>query len=670
MTTSDQSAKALRALALIPTTDTDVLRAYIDENTNPIHSLGPLGDINIFVGANNAGKSRLLRRLFTMKQKEALSAGLPWITALRAAVTAAADLKATFADDNAKIDTTAHEKDAIAIAGSDVRLRKVLPGNKTWPLNRHVIDGYIHELVERPHSHADGALGLDSRAQLGFLNLLLQKRDDGSSSKAASVGIDVAAMHPKLNVFINAVDACSDAMGGFRGEVTPATYIPILRTAVTLRQNLQGQALNSDIYAFTISFHYKLEAQIEQLFTGLGLQATMRDQASAPKATRRRHQAFQVFLSSTFFGGQSVEITALAEGHISLTVGDGDERELQHVGDGISALIVLTYKVFMAEPGSWIFIEEPELHLHPGLQRVFFEVLLRNRTIVEKHLRVFFTTHSSHLLGLALHDSEHVAVFAFESSGDERNERFMVRAMQGPELRVLQDLGVENSSVFQANCSIWVEGPTDRKYLRAYLRAYCERTETSFSPIEDLHFAFFEYGGSNLAHYLFEEGPSREEIGGIEARFVANRIFLLADRDAGKDERHDRLREQQHPGFVYEVTPTIEIENLLSSRVLADVLPSWLRIPTADPRLQALREEDYANERMGTFLSRVFGTTIRATVVDKSGTLDTYYKNRLADLSAQHITWATMSTPARELTERLYRFIESHNRRSATAPRG
>lgn len=56
----------------------------------------------------------------------------------------------------------------------------------------------------------------------------------------------------------------------------------------------------------------------------------------------------------------------------------------------------------MAENNSFIFIDEPELNLHPGMQRLFFEQITLNKDITDKNLTFFITTHSNHLLDLTL----------------------------------------------------------------------------------------------------------------------------------------------------------------------------------------------------------------------------------------------------------------------------
>lgn len=108
---------------------------------------------------------------------------------------------------------------------------------------------------------------------------------------------------------------------------------------------------------------------------------------------------------------------------------------------------------------------------------------------------------------------------------------------------------------------------------------------------EDTHFAFWEYAGSNLSHYLMSTVPrkgspeaevyergQKDVLDKIESSALCNRIFLLADRDKGKEKKHKALRElaEGQSNLVYYVTPGVEVENLLSPTEIRACLPKFL----------------------------------------------------------------------------------------------
>lgn len=460
-------------------------------------------------------------------------------------------------------------------------------------------------------------------------------------------------------------------------------YIPVLRSAIPLKDPLSGD-YREDLFLQGLQDRYKIEGGID-IFTGLELYKTISVSTNAERLMRKSMDSFFEFLSSTFFDGKEVRIVSIDEFHkkgrlITFTVGEV-ERPLHDLGDGIQALVILMYKIFMAAPRSWIFIEEPEISLHPGLQRIVIDTLLNNEFIKEKKLIVFITTHSNHLLDISIPEYTSVAIFSLERIQKRDEEQFIVRAVSNKRLHALNALGATNSSVFMANCSIWVEGITDRKYMRTYLDAYKSSKEIkglrNFQ--EDIHFSFFEYAGSNLEHYIFgdtEDIPDEDDLDEqlIRGQFIANRVFLIADNDNGKFKKHRKWEGRSNgQNFVYYKTIGKEIENLISAEILAKVLKSGYikEVKPEDVTDVSIKYEDYVSIGMGNYLKRTF--SLKQDVEADSGTLKQYYKMNLADYVQRFITemlsneetrhqaWECLSEEAKTLTKKIYNFIVTHN---------
>ena len=456
----------------------------------------------------------------------------------------------------------------------------------------------------------------------------------------------------------------------------------MLRSAHTLHGCGSERGEAGDVFLRTVVENYQIAVSDEtpscEVFTGLQLYEQVLRDRCGPKRTRERVDAFERFLGEQFFDGQSVEIVPRytrerEEQHIFVKIGERAERELHNLGDGINALILILYKIFTAEPGTWIFIEEPELNLHPGLQRIFLKILLREAAA--RNLRVFMTTHSNHLVGMAMHHPREISVFALTPETSEASS-FLVRAVQGPELALLDELGVDNASVFLANCSLWVEGACDRIYLRGFFLAY----ERAGGPKlrEDLDFAFFEYGGSSFTHYLFG-GGSEADVERIRAQFVANRVFLLADQDdgGGAARKHARdkyadLRAAARAGDAFQFAttePAREIENLLAPAALRALLRHQRErldpaLKDVDPELlpwDALTTEDrLARKYHENFAALLAGTGVR---VDFSASRK---KMAIADafaraVEAGQIVWEDLGDEAQALTRTICGFIARHN---------
>src|SRR5207245_6816463 len=135
------------------------------------------------------------------------------------------------------------------------------------------------------------------------------------------------------------------------------------------------------------------------------------------------------------------------------------------LGGGFQSMLALTFSAFPAEAPTLFLVEEPEQHLHPGMQRRVLELYARDPRLA-RH-QYFVTTHSNHLLDMAIDDPAW-STFIFRRDAEVTS----IAPVAGRTKLVLHDLGARASSVFLTNASIWVEGVTDRLYLRAYLRKH------------------------------------------------------------------------------------------------------------------------------------------------------------------------------------------------------
>jgi hypothetical protein len=227
---------------------------------------------------------------------------------------------------------------------------------------------------------------------------------------------------------------------------------------------------------------------------------------------------------------------------------------------------------------------------------------------------------------------------------------------------------VLNTSTLISNCSVWVEGVTDRLYIRAFLAAYL-KTRDDFQPIEGLNYSFIEYAGNNLVHYLFENNDTKSTQELISAFFINSRIFLISDTDTGKTEKHQRYQKQQSDRFHYEQTDYPEIENILPEPLLRNFLKEKLKIDQM--KLDSIFSTSYQNTKLGKFFSTKFAKLGIQTVISAKtgGTLSSPYKSMLAEYTYQQVlkgvlTWETltMSPPIKRITENLYEFITKSNK--------
>lgn len=486
-------------------------------------------------------------------------------------------------------------------------------------------------------------------------------------------------------------------------KISKKTYITVLRSL------LENDYLTVDVFKSTVKkvfFEDKDFPNGVSVETGLNLWRKIDEMRRSSKI--RDIESFELFLSECFFEGKRVELLASDKSAskplklMSIAIDRGDFRSVNEVGDGIQTIMLLLFPIFTAERNECFYIEEPETNLHPAFQRIFIETLLTNEILAKKNLKYFFTTHSNHFLDLTLR-SDKVSFFQFRKikedeltktiKGDnssfttyynDKTNKHLIKTNIKPNKETLDELGVNNSSVFLANTSLWVEGPTDRKYLARFLRLYCKHENKPYLK-EDIDFAFFEYGGNLIAHYLFDKDSKFEddEIREyINAFANANKIYLLADNDnveegSAKKKRQKNLESlaRENPYFKYQNTVVKEIENLLPVKVLKDFMLELLKTESSKKTAKKItfKREVYLEKGIGQFYEDLFKKHKIAQKDFKvfkvqngtSTTLKGEYKNKLANFVLDgDYTYEDLiedNDHLKDLIEGLYSFINNEN---------
>lgn len=237
---------------------------------------------------------------------------------------------------------------------------------------------------------------------------------------------------------------------------------------------------------------------------------------------------------------------------------DGKVLPIASLGTGIHEVIILGAAATILD-GSVICMEEPELHLNPILQKKLMRYLSENTSN-----QYFISTHSAALMDTPEAEIYHVKLVEGASSVERVTSNNQRSA-------ICEDLGYHPSDLLQANCVIWVEGPSDRTYINYWLRA--KRPEF----IEGVHYSIMFYGGRLAAHI------TGEDIEGLVNDFISLRmlnrngvIVLDCDREvkgARINDTKKRLKEEfdKGPGFAW-ITQGREIENYLPTSQIAAAL--------------------------------------------------------------------------------------------------
>lgn len=641
---------------------------FLNDEDYPIILLPNFNTINIIVGANNSGKSRFIRSLMSFDNFKAVNE----LNKVRDFITVYNDNIALVNEEvNSRVKTFTYR------ASTTRRVNGRQPDiDNVHVLNQNVLKVLNEDFFE------------------DFLTIISENKIKTSILNNYDIENGVISNFNEIEeLFLKIYN------------ITKRYYIPTLRTAHSLFKLNESSYLKieNDIFLETLNNYYRLDEINVEVFTGIHLYKEILNSRNAKREVRQSFEKFENFIGKYFFDNKKIDIVAEFNKDESLLgnnnlenisvhiEGEKDTRDLFRLGDGIQAIIILMYKIFMAENDSFMFIDEPELNLHPGMQRLFLEQITTNSDLKKKNLTYIITTHSNHLLDLTI-EKENVSIYSFSPKKMAHGEKqFIIKNVNRGDNKLLQDLGVNNSSVFMANCSIWVEGISDRNYIKAFLKSYCDSIGKSY-PKEDIDFAFFEYAGSNIDHYIFEDEIEKEDVEivlkDIKALAISNRIFLLADSDASKQNtkkgiRLKGLEDAKTDNFIPKVVWSIrEVENLLTNEMWKEILIDFcnktlVKSHENDILLKidkALSEVDYSGftkKYIGEFLEEIrnkmgkisstFILNQSAYEVKSDGSFGTIINKReLSELVFnKNFSWEVLSRnkEIEELTIEIYNFI-------------
>ncbi len=283
--------------------------------------------------------------------------------------------------------------------------------------------------------------------------------------------------------------------------------------------------------------------------------------------------------------------------------------------------------------GKIIFaFEELENNLHPALQRRLFDYIYKFSK--EHDTTVLLTTHS-HVAINMFADKEETQLYHVKKengkSSIEKVEDYITKS------EILNDLDVRASDLLQSNGIIWVEGPSDKVYIKHWLEIWGDK-----DLVEGVDYQFLYYGGRILSHFTAD--PNTEDDNLIKILSTNRNAAIVIDSDkrdenAGINDTKTRIKEEFESKEMFcWITKGKEIENY----VPVDAIKKAYQDKTIEDQCEQYQLfPDYIEEKLGinTFDKVKFARKVIKYIDDENSKDMLDLKTMVEDLSKRIRSW-------------------------------
>jgi predicted ATPase len=224
-------------------------------------------------------------------------------------------------------------------------------------------------------------------------------------------------------------------------------------------------------------------------------------------------------LRTPFVSGRATTIMVEEEGF-------SDGFSLSEISAGSKEILTLITKIVKAEENAEIlFLEEPELHIHPSAQQAIYD-LMRD-VCANGGPQMFVTTHSDVFVDQT--DSSNII------SVKRNVETTLEKVDDGGVDELLESLGYEKSEVLQAKAAAFVEGVSDQSVFNQFSETLADAGVVDRS-LEELGVTVRSLGGDRLKRH-------GKELHDSFGHLRIPHCFITDSDDQDSDDKADELRE-------------------------------------------------------------------------------------------------------------------------------
>ena len=223
---------------------------------------------------------------------------------------------------------------------------------------------------------------------------------------------------------------------------------------------------------------------------------------------------------------------------------DVDDFLAELNGSGIREALRLILDTIFEDPDI-LLVEEPEIHLHPGLETAMMRFLKE----ISQTSQVFITTHSTNFLDSGDYQRIYLVTKGYFVTS-YKITLIEALALKEAEAKIPIELGIRLSSLFMYDRLVFVEGPSDE----LMIREFCNKLSVNLSR-GNVGFILLR-GIGNLSYYA-----AKETLAFLHNRNV-EMVFLI-DRDEKADSEINAIKDALGQRVVFFPTEARELENYL-----------------------------------------------------------------------------------------------------------
>lgn len=425
--------------------------------------------------------------------------------------------------------------------------------------------------------------------------------------------------------------------------------------------------------------YYKSIKEFEtKIKTGQEVYSDMKKQLLSLSEERKQFLEYEKYISENFFDDKPISIFIKDdEDDICIKEADEDPYPIYMLGDGLQTLITITYYLFMNNDKPLkVFMDEPEIHLHPGLQRLLITELQKYN-----NCQFFISTHSSSLIDICDEYDEETSIVCV----DKIDGKKYAHNSAYDDMNLFELIGIRPSSIILSNCTIWVEGPTDIYYIDSFLKLYSKlKNKREFILGYNYNYAF--NGSINIASKIDFDN---DDITAMKIKKLSKKNFVIFDSDNLTEENINfkkikklKTKLGSHCCVIKDLKT---IENIIDPRILYDFFNENYKSKDKNIKSLILKffeslklkygTNEYYKMNIAEEMAEYINNNIDEKDYDKykkfckklwnsnKYNLSMYFSNKILNLSSeeQETLFNNTMNDFIEMIEQIYKFINQNN---------